>query len=270
MAGGLRDSSLTRVQPFFETLFQRDASGRGWLPQLLASAPSGRAVLGDLVDEPGSLVMTLAQRGLSGRLGCFEYPAAPPRALLAWYIDHPEALVWPAAAELSALTTRLRRTLLYDDPPGSRVKAQERAQELLVTRSSLSREWWRFEGVTMLDCLLMTDRLVVTVEGKRTEPLSATTDWYPHRSQLVRNLEAAKLIADGRPWGSLLLSEEPLDATAVLDRLELSAPHLTPNERDELRAGYLGNLTWRQACDAVGITFGSLPDTTGDADRAAR
>jgi hypothetical protein len=51
----------------------------------------------------------------------------------------------------------------------------------------------------MIDCVLMTPELVVAIEGKRTEPLSAATDWYPKRSQLVRNLEAGKQLATCLP-----------------------------------------------------------------------
>jgi hypothetical protein len=179
VAGGAYDNSLTRVQLFFGALFSRDPSGRNWLPALLAATPNGRSVLGELVDAPGSLLSSLSVRGAGGRLACFEYPAAPPRELLEWFIEHPGELVWPPGAELSPETVRLRRALLCDDPPGARARAQARARELLATRSPFSREWWRFEGVTQLDCVLITDRLVVTVEGKRTEPLSPATDLVP-------------------------------------------------------------------------------------------
>ncbi len=47
----------------------------------------------------------------------------------------------------------------------------------------------------------------MTVEGKRTEPLSSSTHWYELRTQVARNLEAARDAADGRAWGCLLLSE---------------------------------------------------------------
>lgn len=254
MAGGRDESFLTRVQPFFERLLRRDPSGRSWLPALLAATPHGRSRLGSLVEQPGWLIAPLALPAASGRLTCFEYPAIPPRDLLAWFIDHPQELVWPPDAELSAETVRLRRALLLDDPPGSQARAQERARDLLVTRSLVGREWWRFEGVTWLDCVLITDRLVLTIVGKRTEPLTATTEWYPQRSQLVRDLEAAKGLSEGKQWATLLLSEEPLEqgSRAELERiLPGGAPHLSDPERDELLAGYLGNLTWREACEAT-------------------
>jgi hypothetical protein len=257
MAGGRYDSSLTRVQPFFERLLRRDPSGRSWLPALLAATPHGRSRLGSLVEQPGWLIIPLALPAASGRLTCFEYPAIPPRELLAWFIDHPQELVWPPDAELSAETVRLRRALLLDDPPGSQARAQDRARDLLVTRSLVGREWWRFEGVTWLDCVLITDRLVVTVEGARTGPLPPPTAWYPRRSRLVRNLEAAKALSEGRQWASVLLSDEPLEqgSREELQRvLPDSAPHLSDLDHAELLSAYLGNLTWREATEAVGLS----------------
>jgi hypothetical protein len=91
----------------------------------------------------------------------------------------------------------------------------------------------------MIDCVLITDSLVVTVEGKRTEPLSAATDWYPKRSQLVRNLEAAQQLAKGRAWASVLISESPVSegTDAALDSaLRQGAPHLDTDARNELHA----------------------------------
>jgi hypothetical protein len=255
------DSSRTRVEPFFESLLRRDPSGRSWLPALLAATPHGRDRLGELLENPGWLIIPLAVPAASGRLALFEYPAIPPRELLAWFIDHPDELVWPPDAQLSTESVRLRRALLLDDPPGSQARAQDRARELLSTRSLLSREWWRFEDVSRLDCVLITDRLVVTVEGVGTEPLSPPTDWYPTRSRLLRNLEAAKGLSEGKQWASLLISDESLEqgTRGELQRvLPEGAPHLREADREELLSAYLGNLTWRDACDAVGLPLDDL------------
>ncbi len=119
--------------------------------------------------------------------------------------------------------------------------------------------------MTVLGCLLMTDRLVVTVTGTRNEPLPAATPWYPGRSQLVRDLEAARQLANGRSWASVLISEEPLDdgsAEALRRALPRAVPHLDQRQQDELGTAYLGNLTWREACAAVELPFDALPDTT--------
>lgn len=105
---------------------------------------------------------------------------------------------------------------------------------------------------------------MVTIEGKRTEPLSAATDWYPQRSQIVRNLEAAKQIAKGRRWATIVISETPLPDAAparVAASLDAGAPHCSDLEKAELQAAYLGNITWETACRAVGVSSDELPDT---------
>lgn len=48
------------------------------------------------------------------------------------------------------------------------------------------------------------------------------------------------------------------DLAASLDD---AAPHLSEAERAQLQHAYLGNLTWRQACHAIGVPFDELPDT---------
>jgi hypothetical protein len=238
------------VERLFEALFARDPSGGSWLPALLAAAPHGRDTLGELVDEPGWIEIPLAVRGASGRLACFDYRVAPARKLLAWYVDHPAELTWPADTRLSPTVDRLRRALIDDDPPGARARAQDRAHELIKTASPFTADWWRFEPSAALDCVLLTDRLALTIES---DPGSPASDWYPGRTQLVRDLEAAKHLATGRRFATLVLSDEP-PPDSIDDQLPVGAPHLSESARDELRAGYLGTLTWAQAAEAVGPT----------------
>lgn len=248
----------SRLERVFTDLLRRDPAGGTWLPGLLRAAPRGRARLGELVEAPGWLVTTLAVPAASGRLGAFEQPAMPSRELERWLIDHPEELVWPAGAATTAETQRLRRALLLDDPPGSRARAQGRARELARARSALAREWWRFEDVGRLDCVLSTDRLVITIADGDSEALEPSTPWYPPRSRLVRDLEAARQLADGRAWGGLLLSERPIpDArdAAFAAALPAAAPHLDGADRAELQAAFLGNLIW----DGVGFPAPSRP-----------
>jgi hypothetical protein len=243
------------AQSFFTPLLERDPSGRAWLGPLLRVAPRALERLGaDLVEQPGALSMTLSVRGVSGVLGAFEYPLAPPRELTSWLIDNPQALSWVDEPDSSPQTVRLRRALRFDDPPGSRTKAQERARELMRSRSVLSQEWWRFEGMGTIECLLMTDRLVLTVTTDAEDPRAAVTPWYPGRVRLIRAIEAARELAAGRAWACLLLSAARLDAGEQIlgqPALAAAAPHLAPGQREELRDAYLGNLTWEQADAAV-------------------
>jgi hypothetical protein len=250
------DPLSTRVRPFFEALFARDPSGGSWLPQLLRAAPHGAERLGELAGSPGWLVTPLAVRGANGRLACFDHPTHPPRELLRWFIDHPDRLRWTDIDGVSADAVRLRRALVLDEPAGSRARAQDRARELLVTRSGLSREWWRFEEPALLDCVLITPRIVVTVTGKRDDGPCPSTPWYPQRTDLVRGLEAARQIASERRWASVLISDQALaegSDEALRRSLPQAAPHLDDEQRGELREAYLGNLTWTGASAAVGL-----------------
>jgi hypothetical protein len=237
-----------RVEPFLDALFDHDPSGRIWLPALLAATPRGRAVLGELVDQPGGLEIALAVRGVSGRRATFDYVVPPPRELLAWFIDHPDALEWPEDVRLSPETVTLRRALVNDDPPGSRARAQERARERLATAPPLLPDWWRFEDLTRPDAVLATDRLVVVVEESRSDVEDGRTSWYPLRSRLLRVGEAARQLAHGRRWATIVLGDEPV-AELALDR---GAPHLSAADRAELRDSYLGALTFDEAAAAVG------------------
>lgn len=256
------DPLSTRVRPFFEALFARDPSGSSWLPQLLEAAPQAGETLGELAGSPGWLVTPLAVRGANGRLACFDYPANPSRELLRWFIDHPDRLRWTDANGASADAVRLRRALVLDEPPGSQARAQDRARELLTTRSALSREWWRFEEPTVLDCVLITGRIVLTVTGRREEGVRPSTPWYPQRTDVIRDLEAARQMAAGRRWASLLISDIPLaegTAEALTRSLPEGAPHLDDEQRAALGAAYLGNVTWETAADAVGLPAATLP-----------
>jgi hypothetical protein len=270
VVGSHDDVERTPVQPFFERLFGQDPSGVSWLGPLLQATPLAGHRLGELAQQPGWLETPLAVRGTRGRLACFDYLAAPSPRLLRWYIDHPHELTWPEGEEGSEHSNRLRRALLYDDPPGSQVRAQERARDLLRTRSALSREWWRFEEVTTLDCVLITDRLVITVEAQAGPTLSAATPWYPKRPALARTTEAAKHIAQDRAWASLLLSDEPIEAARAPNfahSLTHAAPHLDSDDRLDLANAYLGNLTWDAAREALGVEGLSLPERSAGPPR---
>ena len=94
--------------------------------------------------------------------------------------------------------------------------------------SGSRRKWWAFEGFTEVDCWLETEKLVLFVEGKRTEPLSSSTHWFEQRSQLVRNLEVAGEIANGKSAAVLVVSEEPIAELTDIIVAE-STPALWPS-----------------------------------------
>lgn len=244
----------TAATALLESLFLRDASGRTWLPALLAATEGAASHLAALDGQPGWLHTSLAVRGPSGRLACFEYPVAPSPDLLLWLVEHPEVLI-AQPADPSPSAARLRAALLNDAPPGARARAQERARERARTASPFTSEWWRFEAPGLLDCVLITERLVVTVQTRGDGPLAPATPWYPQRTRLVRTIEAARQIAQDRAWACLLLSDAARpDGTreAVAASLTAGAPHLDDAGRRQLAQAYLGELTVADARAAVG------------------
>jgi hypothetical protein len=249
----------TPLQALIEPLFGSDPGGRSWLPRLLAACPGARDRLGDLLDDPGYLEVPLAVETELGLLGCFSYPSAATRPLLAWYVDHPERLTRPEVADETAEVRVLRRALLDDDPPGARARAQDRAHDLLRSSMPRSATWWRFEEPGRLDCALLTERLVVvlTAPDPRGGPAPATP-WYPARSEFVRDLESARRLAGGREYAGVLLSDaagadglDPGDRDAVAATVAAGTPHLDELDRADVAGAFIGRLSMAEAAAAV-------------------
>jgi hypothetical protein len=261
---GVFEIERTPLHPLVESLFARDPGGRSWLASLLEACEGARTHLGEFVDDPGYLEVPLAVRAETGMLACFSYPAAPTRQMLGWYIDHPKALTRSAEAEsfppVSAETKVLRRALLDDDPPGSQVRAQTRAQDLVRASTPRLPAWWRLEEPGRLDCVLATDQLFVSITAPcERGGLHPATPWYPHRSELVRDLESARRLADGRAFAGILICDggppaEVADELAVAATIAAGTPHLDEASRDDLRNGYLGCLSWAHLRAVTGAT----------------
>jgi hypothetical protein len=255
---------VARVHALFDALFARDGAGGSWLAALLQATPHGAERLGELASSPGWLDAPLAVRTETGRRGAFEYPAAPTRQLLRWYVDHGDALTWPPGAdEASPETVRLRHALLRDAHE-IRERARDRARDLINRTTSLGTAWWRFEEPRTADCVLTTDRLVIVVQGRADDaPAEPATPWFPQRSPLVRDLEAARRLADGgKAYGLIVLSGAPLPDGApgdVAAAVAAGAPQLDPAEQAELTQGWLGELGWEAAARAAGLDLADVP-----------
>ena len=277
---GLVNSSITRVRPFFSFLLQRDPSGATWLPPLLEAGDQYGRLDPALRRRPGDLLPGLVQtRRHAGRIldrtidlpRAFEHPAPPSVGFLRWLIEHPERLRWPERSpgvrvSYGAPTQRHREALVH----GS-AEEREAAQALALSEleglgaAGSRRRWWAFEGFTEVDCWLETDQLLLFVEGKRTEPLSPSTHWFPQRNQLVRNMEVVGDLAGSRAAAVLLVTEQPVDEVPE-SALVASTPHLDDAARDVVRRRYLGQTTWRALSERLDVDFAALPETRADVD----
>jgi hypothetical protein len=255
---GKFDSSKTRVQPVFEALYWQDTTGEMWLSRLLQLAersmgPEAVAITPDL----GQLVAPPQ----------FEFAAHPPRAYLEWLINHPEELTDPPEAEWKkwhARTQEKRRALLA----GNRAVRAEAIAELEKRRRLPQRAWWRLEGVTRVDCGLLTPSAVIFVEGKRTEmgPSKKVT-WYEKRNQVLRVLDCASSFArrtDRQHYFVILVVERDLVEQDPVRRSEIQAvtsaeavrgslPHLTTEHRTEMLSHYLGMTTWQTIVESFDL-----------------
>jgi hypothetical protein len=266
---GRYNSSLTRVRPFFKTLVERDATGLNWFPRLLALVQKRDLFASpDLLSSPGLLRPTNLDT---------ERTLLPPEAFLRWLIQNPKSMTWPrnGRARFGPEAQQWREKLmgrrdLLSEPVARHAEirqsdceeaTQQALRELLTHGTAGShKQWWAFEGRTSIDCYLATDRLRIYVEGKRTDILSPSTDWYPRRNQLIRNLESAGADAGTTPFACLVIAEQelsPIPASLVHDSL----PHFSEEDRRNLLKNFLGSITWRDACKATGVDYDKLPDT---------
>ncbi|MGA2232790.1 MAG: hypothetical protein ABSH22_17970 [Tepidisphaeraceae bacterium] len=270
------DSSITRLRPFFQPLLRRDPSGLSWLPALLRMGQANPAFAREIAHDCGPLLPWVTrQRTRPDRAlrtfgiesvaleACFEYRLPPPREFLQFLITHPHLLSWPREDDLPGPNQRRREELLgHHGFAAARAAAAEALAELeRVGAAGSNGKWWAFEGFTHADCLLETPALIVLIEGKRTEKLSASTRWFPQRNQLLRSLEVARAVARQREkeFAVILLAEDFMDGMSI-EEIFGSLPHLTPRQRSEILDRYLGCVTWRQALAEI-----FFPNTVEDA-----
>ena len=87
---GKKNSSLTRVQPVFDALLDRDATGRSWLPDVLGIAPRNGATVAAYRSQPDGLLAVCSQTRSCGRdgddprSGAFELRGCFERQIAAW------------------------------------------------------------------------------------------------------------------------------------------------------------------------------------------
>lgn len=184
---GIHDSTKTRVTPVFDHLFEVDNTGNSWIDKLL-TLPSRH--------EPDWMAPKFGEVGPLEQFGwgTAERKLSAPRTLLRWLLTHADAQS-PACWDTSANTTQKRRALLEDRDP--KILAEARRE---LERPKLpARKWFIFEGPSSPDVFLQTRDLVIVIEGKRTEAGPTTkVSWMKGRLQMIRHMDSALEIADGR------------------------------------------------------------------------
>ncbi len=253
---GKNDSSRTRVVPVFDGLMSQDSTGKSWLVPLLrlGSMADQRGVPHDL----GSLVANHPRWW-----GRKERRLAPPLSLLGWLISN----VTAESVERSSSRpeVKLRRQALAQRDEATRQEALQ-----LLAKGCTGRNWYTLEGQSSPDAFLETDRAVIVVEGKRTErTCTEKTTFMGRRSQMLRHMDAASEIANGRRVLGVLIVESAADESLQPSEfwrlqaknqveeplLAASLPHRSPAEQAAIASGFVGVATWRAVCEKFGLPW---------------
>jgi hypothetical protein len=261
---GRKNSSTTRVQPVFRELLERDPLGQDWLSELLALTNNHSSFAQGLASDTGRILQARSIESF------FELKVPPPTRFLKWLVQHPEQMTWPQNAngrvKFGPDTQTWRQKLFGEQGAAAQQEAMNTALSEIDTKGGVKsrRQWWAFEGFTSVDCLIETEKLVLFIEGKRTDILSPATDWFQRRNQLTRNLEAAKEMSGHKEYALLLITEHaypPISQVEVCRGL----PHFLEQEQVDLIGHFLGSVVWKEVCQVTGVNYFALPDNIDDA-----
>jgi hypothetical protein len=246
----------------FEELLKKDPLGSAWLPRLLDLAEHNSLLGKKLARSPGHLI--------PGKGLLFERSVPPSAQFLVWLVKNPQKMSWPLKSgkpKKFGPKTQLSREKLFGihgiEAQKAVIKEAINAIEVHGARGS-RRKWWAFEGFTSVDCSLETENFLLFIEGKRTDILSPSTEWFEGRSQLLRNLETCKEIAGEKQYFVLVICEENPILNLNEGIIRQGLPHISENDRVELMSHFLGFLRWKDVSRATGIDYSKLPDKITD------
>ena len=255
---GKNDSTKTRVVPVFDHLWNSDCTGTKWLERLIRLGTRA-----DVSQDVGALIPDHPPSW-----GQNERSLSPPLELLEWLVRNITKEQVDKSGDKGE--KRKKRKALASGDPEVLCEAIR-----LLREGKRGKKWFVLEGESRPDAYLETDSLVLVVEGKRREPSPTNyTAWMPYRPQLIRHMDAAWEVAEGRVVLGLLLVEgktyDPLsvpqkwlrDSEKHLqhDQLASSLPHRSDQERQEIGAGVLGAATWQRVCHEFSIDWPPFQD----------
>lgn len=251
---GKYNSTATRVTPIFKALMDAAPTGNRWLRPILSLGSRSEGRLGDLA----YFLAPQDQR----QWGKNERRLLPPLSLLKWLVEN----ISPPLHESlwGAPATRAKRERLVNRDPAARDEA------LQLLNGPYRKAWYTLEGKSQPDAFFEGEDFIIVIEGKRTERKSTTTTtWMPERNQMLRHMDAAWEIAQGRKVFGLMIveGEEPAelypskhwlsesDKVVMKETLTTSLPHRTETERDQIAEGYLGVTTWQRVCRELRVAW---------------
>jgi hypothetical protein len=253
---GRFNSSATRVVPVFDRLYDRDPTGGEWLPYLIGAASRATDV-----SIPAHLGELFPQH--PRWWGANERRLQPPPDLLKWLVRNVSIAQVEASGDKDPVRAKRLALARGDaDAIAAAIKG--------IDCGSWSRQWYVLEGPSAPDAFFETESILLVVEGKRTEYACTTkTKWMPRRSQLLRHMDAALEIAEGRDVYGLLIVEghdsrpleldnwwvDQVNAQVSQELVDRSLPHRSAEQKRRVVNGVLGGITWQRVCSDLGIPW---------------
>ncbi len=231
------DSSKTRVFPAFSSIC--DVGRLRDFFEFINEGQGQHAIALDGVQWSEACVRFADGKGKG------EKSLRPSRDLLYWMvlnagIDKRVRFKWNS--DLSEETNR-KRELLFGGDLVIRNLALEKLSQGCVSGNG---GWPVLEGDSKPDVFISTNNFICVVEGKRTESQATHhTSYFGERDQLLRHMDAALEISDGRPVYGVTLYEGGLGFEPGRFTTR-SLPHRSKTIQEKLRRGYMKAKTWQQ------------------------
>ena len=251
---GKFNSSVSCVWPIFDRLFQSDPTGAKWLSKLLR--------LGSRVKEVDQNILSSAISVRDLRSSNAHCPANSGEQLKTPINTKCLRGAGPAAGRFPSLPSgESAKADLAEGRAGSRTRFGGLTNKIasacwLANRSLAGKDWknsrgwsvWiaaQMVGVRRLHFGRLSSRNEISAfidRGQAHRTHSQFHRWYPDRNQIIRNLEVAQALANGRNFAVLLCAERPEELPEKAWTKGL--PHFSPAEIKELKRHYLGCATW--------------------------
>ena len=279
---GRFNSSKTRVFPAFDAMLKVEngvATFLRWLSERLKPLPEFARIVSVRFDGHTDYNGETGERGF--------YPSFD---FLLWLLNCDDATfvrMRKSASTGMPVTTKDRRDCLFSP---DMVQRMEIRKEVPNSFDRKSKEWYVLEGATKPDVTIETDSFVLVIEGKRTEPhLTENTTWMKHRDQMIRHLDGVyeyinSNCSEKKVFGAYIIAEDTDPAFRVHHRprpqykmgkyqggpyrrgscascWDDALPHRTLDERNVLKEGFLGWLTWEELGRLFDVKF---PDVVDD------
>lgn len=241
---GKKNSSQTRVYPAFTIIKNQMKEFIEWLNERQpCNIPTHN------VDWDTMIIRFADEKGRG------EIALPPSASLLKWMIENcgkSDRLNASCGKHVSSRTVALRRKLFKHVPEIVRIAYD------LINRGC-RKGWFALEGYSRPDVYIETNRFILVIEGKRTEPdlTDRTTYFMCGRDQLIRHMDAALDIAGDKPVFGLIIYEEgaTYDFDIRDEKLRCSLPHREESDRKKIKSGYLRPITWQMLDEKFEINY---------------